>query len=249
MLKDLQQRHFWYRGRHRFLLHSLKRVLAGWEPQAPLRGVDLGGGCGGWVRYLGRHARNRFDELALADSFAEGAVAGRRSDRAGRAEIPSRPAAATMAPALGCCLPVGRAGAHSRRRRGPAADSRIASPRRIALRNGPRVDFFWSKNDSMVHHLRRYSRADFSRLARQSGFDVVLSRYFMFFLSPLLWSSRWRSPDLGRVTAREVYRRVRRAHRVPWSPINRGLGVSSSPRKRRWATGSPFPGARRCSRF
>ena len=38
----MQERHFWYRGRHRFLLHALDRYLP--RGSGPLAAVDLGGG-------------------------------------------------------------------------------------------------------------------------------------------------------------------------------------------------------------
>ena len=68
ILKDMQDRHFWYRGRHRFLLESVHRNLNG--ATAP-RVVDLGGGCGGWVAYLAARKRFPTAELALADSSLE----------------------------------------------------------------------------------------------------------------------------------------------------------------------------------
>ena len=61
----MQRDHFWYRGRHRFLLRGVHRFVSG---PAPRRVVDLGGGCGGWVDYLARHAKFPQSELALADS-------------------------------------------------------------------------------------------------------------------------------------------------------------------------------------
>ena len=68
-LRTMQTRHFWYRGRHRFLLHFTRKTArslsrAGRQPEA----VDLGGGCGGWVRYLSEHAASDFHAIALADS-------------------------------------------------------------------------------------------------------------------------------------------------------------------------------------
>src|SRR5260221_9850539 len=68
-LRAMQSRHFWYRGRHRFLLHftrAIARRLARGS-QRPAA-VDLGGGCGGWVRYLSAHAGGDFREIPLADS-------------------------------------------------------------------------------------------------------------------------------------------------------------------------------------
>jgi hypothetical protein len=38
----MQERHFWYRGRHRFLLHALDRQRP--VGSGPLSAVDLGGG-------------------------------------------------------------------------------------------------------------------------------------------------------------------------------------------------------------
>ena len=38
----MQERHFWYRGRHRFLLHAVDRYCP--ASAGPLSAVDLGGG-------------------------------------------------------------------------------------------------------------------------------------------------------------------------------------------------------------
>src|SRR5438874_2538868 len=51
VLLRMQERHFWYRGRHRFLLAAVQEQVRGHgAPARPLRAVDLGGGCGGWIR-------------------------------------------------------------------------------------------------------------------------------------------------------------------------------------------------------
>src|SRR4051794_25798515 len=69
LLLRMQSRHFWYRGRHRFLLAALRqRIRRAGGLRGGLRAVDLGGGCGGWVRYLNEKAPGLFAELALADS-------------------------------------------------------------------------------------------------------------------------------------------------------------------------------------
>ncbi|MGH7878661.1 MAG: class I SAM-dependent methyltransferase, partial [Candidatus Binataceae bacterium] len=67
-LRNLNE-HFWYLGRSRFLLRALTREIARiWDARTKLRAVDLGGGSGGWVRYLHQRYPERFDELMLADS-------------------------------------------------------------------------------------------------------------------------------------------------------------------------------------
>ena len=40
-LRDMQERHFWYRGRHRFLLAAVNRYLP--QPEQSLSAIDLGG--------------------------------------------------------------------------------------------------------------------------------------------------------------------------------------------------------------
>ncbi len=51
-LWDSQERHFWYRGRHRFLLKALERFMP--KTQSPLRAIDLGGGFRGLGALSGR---------------------------------------------------------------------------------------------------------------------------------------------------------------------------------------------------
>jgi SAM-dependent methyltransferase len=98
-------------------------------------------------------------------------------------------------------------------------------PEGLLFVTAPALNVFWSYNDTIACHIRRYSRADFQRLALETGFELVLSRYFMFFLSPLLLLSRWKSPNLGRMSAKQIREHARRTHRVPWSPVNLGLSL------------------------
>jgi SAM-dependent methyltransferase len=84
----------------------------------------------------------------------------------------------------------------------------------------PALKFFWSYNDEIAHHVRRYARKDFIRLAAGSGLALKKSRYFMFLLSPLLWLTRLAHPDLGKMTPEQVQFLLKRTHRVPASPLN-----------------------------
>jgi hypothetical protein len=45
-IRDMQSRHFWYQGRHRFLLRALKTNLRRLERNEGLAAIDLGGGDG-----------------------------------------------------------------------------------------------------------------------------------------------------------------------------------------------------------
>ena len=87
----------------------------------------------------------------------------------------------------------------------------------------PALECFRTMNDELVHHVRRYTRADFKQLARNCGLELVASRYFMFFLSPLLILSRWLAPAVARMHGREIRDYVTRTHSVPATPINQAL--------------------------
>lgn len=222
LLLDMQERHFWYRGRHRFLLRAVKRCSEkllrpiALSPEA----VDLGGGCGGWIKYVNRHVPAMFGQLALADSSRRAlrmaaAVVGRNVDR----------------------YQIDLTSLHWRDRWDAAflldvlehipEDAHVLSEIKDALRPGgllfvttPALGLFWSYIDDLVHHVHRYSRHDFRRLAEVTGMQLVDARYFMTLLSPLLLVSRLKRPPIKGMTAKEINEHLRRTHRVPSAPIN-----------------------------
>ncbi|HUG92239.1 MAG TPA: class I SAM-dependent methyltransferase [Planctomycetaceae bacterium] len=226
-LATMQRRHFWYRGRHRFLLAAVRRSLARVRPATgrPLAAVDLGGGCGGWIDYLSRAAPRLFGELALADSSLEALV--RAAEVVGRdvsrfqidllrLEWTNRWDAAFLLDVLEH-IP---------------EDVQVLQHVRKSLRPGgllfvttPALARFWTYNDDLVQHVRRYSRADFAELARRSGLELLDARYFMFLLSPLLYLARRRPPDVAAMTPDAIREHLRRTHRVPPAPVNELLGL------------------------
>jgi SAM-dependent methyltransferase len=224
-LLHMQERHFWYRGRHRFLLHALRTSVRGHPGRTGLRAVDLGGGCGGWVRYLRASAPGLFTELALADSspvaleLAAPVVGAETS----RYQIDLLNLGWTARWDVAFLLDVLE---HI------PQDLDVLRQIFAALRPGgllfvacPALRVFWSYNDVLAHHCRRYSRTDFRALGKAAGFDVVRTRYFQFFLSPLYLLSRALGPSpaaLGPEQAREL---TERTHRVPSRPVNAALSA------------------------
>jgi 2-polyprenyl-3-methyl-5-hydroxy-6-metoxy-1,4-benzoquinol methylase len=216
ILRDMQRRHFWYAGRHRFLLHVLRAYLKRISPRSDgLKAIDLGGGCGGWVSYLRHHLPQAFSELALSDSSLQalssaGPVVG---EGVGRYQIDlldllwhDRWDVAFLLDVLEH-IP---------------ADEQALRQIWLALRPGgllfvttPALQVFWTYNDDLVHHVRRYSRADFARLAGTTGFECCLTRYFMFFLSPVLLLSRRKRLDASKMTREQITEQLKRTHRVP----------------------------------
>jgi SAM-dependent methyltransferase len=224
-LGEMQSRHFWYRGRHRFLLSAVRRVL-GTRPQEQSRSaIDLGAGCGGWVAYLQQRRPHWFSELALADSSISaleyaGTVVGSeiRRFQVDLLRLPwqDRWDVAFLLDVL------------------EHIPNDIEAMKQIhnSLRPGgylfvttPALRFFWTYNDRLAHHVRRYSRRDLARLANASQFELCWSRYFMFILSPLLLLSRLHAPDLQNMSPDDIRAHLRRTHQVPSSPLNSALGL------------------------
>lgn len=229
-LRRMQARHFWYRGRHRFLWAGVQRTIGGGSHcLADRRVIDLGGGCGGWIRYLtdrGIEAR----ELALSDSS-------RRALDYAAEVLPSgvqrfqidllnlrwqdRWDVAFLLDVLehipddeGALREIGRA----------------LAPGGLLFITTPALQKFWTYNDELAHHVRRYSTHDYQRLARACGYELVDARYFQFFLSPLLLASRMlRNPRLSEMSESEKQALMARTHQTP-GPVVNGLltGVFSA---------------------
>jgi SAM-dependent methyltransferase len=227
LLRQMQERHFWYRGRHRFLLAALKRALAGYDGSrsGKLRAVDLGGGCGGWVHYLRKRSPQLFTELALADSSLRalelaadvvGPDVKRYQVDLLRLNWRERWDVAFLLDVLEHIPDDAAVLAQIRDALGPGGLLLVATPA---------LDLFWSYNDELAHHVRRYSRGDFQRLAAASGFKLRSTRYFMFLLSPLLMLSRLGGRRDKQPSPEEARRQLERSHRVPAWPVNELLAT------------------------
>jgi len=221
-LLRMQRDHFWYRGRHRCILHALRQQTRG---PRELSAIDLGGGCGGWVAYLREREPERFSELALADSSLHalelaGPVVGSFAERYQvdlyDLDWKNRWDVVFLLDVLEH-LP---------------DDVRVLQQIHDAMRPGgllfvttPALPVFHSYNDDLVHHLRRYSRSDFAELAAKSSLRLVRSRYFMFLLSPLVFARRWGAPDVESMTREEIQVLLERTHHVPPALPNRILAA------------------------
>jgi SAM-dependent methyltransferase len=228
VLRDMQSRHFWYKGRHRFLLAAVRRAMSSRPPQEAASAIDLGCGCGGWTAYVQSRTPKLFREFAIADSstralaFAEKSVG--PDVKRYQLDLLNLPWTARWDAAflldviehipdhIGVLRQVAKA----------------LKPGGYLFVTTPALKCFWSYNDDMAQHLRRYSRRDYDRLAQLCDLQLQAARYFMFFLSPLLVLSRWRSPDVASMSYEEIRQHLARTHRVPPGPINKMLeGVFS----------------------
>lgn len=186
-LKEMQARHFWYAGRHRFLMYAVRRHI---PRGANHSAIDIGGGCGGWVRYAGEHGQDVFSELALADSSRVALVEATDvvpvdTDRFQIDLMDLRWSKRWESVFLLDVIE------HLPDDVGAMTQVRDAlKPGGLVFVTVPALNVFWSYNDELAHHQRRYSRRDFEQLAIASGLELVDARYFMFLLSPLYWLQR-----------------------------------------------------------
>lgn len=226
LLLQMQERHFWYRGRHRFLLAALRRQLArqGLSTRS-LHAIDLGGGCGGWVQYLRHKAALSFAELALADSSHHALTLARPVIGPGveRYQIDLFRLEWAARWDIAFALDVFEHLTDDVRAAREVAKALV--PGGLLFLTVPALRAFWSYNDELVGHQRRYSSTDLSRLARAAGLRLLETRYFMFFLSPLVWLSRLRRPTSQAMTPEEVRAHLARTHRVPPALLNNFLSI------------------------
>jgi hypothetical protein len=205
VLLKMQKEHFWYLGRHRFILRAVEKELArlGLSPDT-LSAIDLGGGCGGWLEYLKNSPRLGFGELAVGDSSFRalndsGPIVGSFAKRfqvdlfdPGWIErwdviflldvLEHISEDLTVLGRLRECL----------------------TPNGLLFVTVPALQVFWSYNDEIAEHKKRYSRQDFRKMAHEAGLELVGVRYFMFLLSPLLWLSRLHRPDIKGMSREQV---------------------------------------------
>ncbi len=87
----------------------------------------------------------------------------------------------------------------------------------------PALKIFWSYNDELAKHQRRYCSKDFVELASLTGYSLLRTNFFMFFLSPGLLLSRCFSRPLSRATSRQRRAHMAHTHRTPPRALNKIL--------------------------
>jgi SAM-dependent methyltransferase len=217
MLFQMQAKHFWYRGRHRFLLSAVDRCMR--LQQSPFSAVDLGGGVGGWVRYLADRRADRFQTFALADS----------SEKALRLAKNTLPASAQRYQIdlmnLGwkdqwdCAFLLDVIEHLHDDTEAVCQAAKALKPGGYLFVTTPALKQFWSYNDELASHLRRYNRNDYCDLAARTGLELCDARYFMFFLSPLYLLSRIKL-GIAKMSDDEKKALVLKQHAIPAKPIN-----------------------------
>jgi SAM-dependent methyltransferase len=222
LLKTMQERHFWYEGRHRFLLDAVhRRLRLDAHERGALRVADLGGGCGGWLNYLLERKRFAVSDIVLADSSAAALsmAAARLPVMVERRQVDLMDLPWLRRWDLAFLLDVLE---HLPDEEGVLTQVREALvPGGLLFVTAPALRMFWTWNDDVCRHLRRYSRRDFVELAGACGFELLDARYFMFILSPLLLATRFgMSAGIKWKTEEQKRELTMRMHAIPHPIVN-----------------------------
>lgn len=191
LLVRMQRDHFWYRGRHRFLLKAVQRWAVPRFPSGTRPSIaDLGGGCGGWVKYLSDHNPWPDCEIGLTDSSVEALGMAKpllpKEIKLYQTDLMNlqwqeRWDIVFLLDVLEH-LPEPEAAF--------LEIKKSLKPGGLLFVTVPALQAFWSIVDEFGHHQKRYHIKDFEPLAKSTGMELLDSRYFMFFLSPLVYLSR-----------------------------------------------------------
>jgi len=221
LLIRMQREHFWYRGRHQLLLNVLKKEIGSKLDQAKnLRAIDMGGGCGGWLEYLHAHDAGMFQKLALGDSSI-------------RALTMAEPVVGTFAERYQVDLldltwneewdvvflldVLEHIPDHVEVLR---QIRKTMKPGGLLFVTTPALKFFWTHNDDLANHQRRYARRDFHNLADEVNLKILRTDYFMFFLSPALMLYRMMFRPQKSATPEQLQDYLWRSHQVPTKLVN-----------------------------
>jgi SAM-dependent methyltransferase len=176
--RELEEHHWWFRGRRAVYLGLLRHHLAG---QRPARALDLGCGVGGFLPGLA--------ELA-------GSVVASDFDRASLRLCRERGFRATAA-ADGYALPF-RDGAFELvclfdalehipdEARALGEVRRVLAPGGRVIVTVPAYPFLYANNDRVARHCRRYTRASLAAALAAAGLELERNTHTNVFLFPLI---------------------------------------------------------------
>jgi SAM-dependent methyltransferase len=226
-LAAMQRDHFWYRGRHRFLLHAVRKwAMPPFPPDSSPRLIDLGGGCGGWVRYLAEASPWLTPELALGDSSAHALHKAAESLPPSTLRFQTDVLDLQWTDRWNCAFLLDVLEHIPDHERALRQIRRAVAPGGLLFVTVPALTAFWSYVDEAGHHQRRYHVGDFASLAQSTGWDLLDCRYFMFFLSPLLWLRRsMQARTVGQLTSDERLEAAQAGDEIPPWLINQGLSA------------------------
>ncbi len=174
---DLEEWHFWFRGRRAIFFELLDRLVDGRDD---LRVLEIGSGAGGFLRRLGRYGCAVGLEIDPDVSRACGKRSGRPMICGDATALPVRDASQDLVCLFDAIEHMPDEGAALEEVR------RVLRPNGVAFFSVPAYQFLYANNDRVAHHCRRYTRGGLARALRRQGLEPVRATYFNSLLFPLI---------------------------------------------------------------
>ena len=176
---DLEQTHWWFRGRRAIFISLLDRHVRR-SPGGDRVLMDLGCGVGGM----------------LAPMAAYGRVIGTDVTLQGLQHCAARkfPLLVACNGPHGCfqdasldCVTAFDALEHIEDDLGTLREiHRMLKPGGMLIASGPAYQFLYAQQDRITHHVRRYTLGELRGKVRAAGFEVVQASYINFWLFPVI---------------------------------------------------------------
>jgi len=192
--RDLEEHHWWFRGRRKVYLGLLRHHLDG---ERPRRVLDLGCGVGGFLAGLSelgeRVLPTDVDRASLVRCRERGFRSGVVSDGYALPYADGTFELVCLFDALEHIPDEGRA---------LAEVARVLAPGGRVVISVPAYPFLYANNDRVAKHCRRYTRASLSRALRGAGFALERNTHTNVFLFPFIL------PTVLAIKAWETFTRV-----------------------------------------
>jgi len=174
---DLEEDHFWFRGRRRIFFDLLDRQVGNGNG---LDVLEIGCGTGGFLKRLDRYGRTMGLERALDCAALSQQRSGRPTICGDAYAIPLPDSSLDLV----CLFDVLE---HlPDERRALAEIARVLRPGGTAFFSVPAYQFLYANNDRVTHHCRRYTWRRLASVLRESGLLPRKVTYFNTFLFPVI---------------------------------------------------------------
>ncbi len=192
---DVEARSFWCRTRNRVLTRVFRRFT---DRSRPLDVLEIGCGIGGVIGALRQVGNLR---LTGSEIYIQGLKYARKKMpdvdfiQLDATDIPFRDAFDVVG-----AFDVLEHIDHDELVMGQVRDA--LRPNGLFVVTVPQYQWMWSTLDELVHHKRRYSRAEMTGKLQRAGFEVIYATSFVTTLFPFMWLSRLR--DRGKAPSADA---------------------------------------------
>lgn len=177
----VEDRHWWFQGRRRIVLHVLQHFIQN------RKGKVLEIGCGSGANF---EVLSQFGELYAVemDETSRNAANQRNTIQVQNGYLPDGINLPESSFDLVALLDVLEHIKEDKTALGAIA--RLLNPGGCLIVTVPAFQFLWSHHDKLNHHFRRYTKRCLDSLLREAGLTVRYTTYANFFLFPLILAHR-----------------------------------------------------------